>query len=122
MGLSWGNSLKNFQKSIKDTVKDTEKEMEKIMNQTGDVVKASAMKNTTSKSGRLRRGWRIQRKGKGSKRIDSIFNEVPYANIIENGSRKVPPRRMLMRAVRKGKVFLKRQLVKLQKRQSRRFK
>lgn len=113
MSMNWGNTVANFVKTVNATSKDMQKDIQQVVDRTAKDVERMVKANTPVDSGRLRRGWRSTATGKGSKRIVRISNSVPYAKMVENGTRKMAPRRMLARAYVRGQRLLKRRLTAL---------
>jgi len=121
MGLSWGNSVRNFQNLTKRTAIDVEKSTMKIVDLTAKDVKRYAEQATPVKSGKLKRSWKILKRGRGKNRKVEILNRLDYASLVENGTSKMPPKRMLAKAVIRGDRLLKRRLEALKRLTSNKF-
>jgi HK97 gp10 family phage protein len=59
-------------------------------------IRDEARAGTPVRSGRLRAGWRVGRLADGD---PTVTNEVDYAPFVEYGTRHMPPRAMLGRAL-----------------------
>ena len=94
MGLSWGNSVREFQKTTKKTVVDMNKRIVMVQELTGKDIKKDAQANTPKLSGKLRAGWKLVkvRSARRAKQVE-VVNDVPYGVYVENGTSKQPPPR-----------------------------
>jgi hypothetical protein len=121
MALSWGASLLNFLKKTKKNKIDVEKENQKIVDDTGEVVRKNAARFSPVRTGLLRSKWLLVLSGKGSKRKAQVINNVPYAVYQEHGTIKIPPKRMLQRALVVGERYRQRRLKQLEQKLARDF-
>ena len=118
MGLSWGNSIKNFQNLTKKTSKNVEKEMIKLVEKTGLGIYTDAKRGTPKETGRLRNSWKKKSRRKKKQFEYIVSNPVEYGIYIERGSRKSPPRRMLLKAFNSNVKKMKKGLKQIMKKES----
>lgn len=119
--LDWGKSVENFQRSIEKTRKDMAKGVAKVVDRTGDDVFRIALDGTPIRTGKMRAGWKIIRKGKDDKRQNIVENSVEYATYVETGTRTTPPRRMLQKALLKAEKRIQRRLDELKRKNAIKF-
>ena len=121
MGISWGDTIKNFQRRTVQVSIDVEKRTKNIVDLTSRDIKRWAEKETPVDSGKLKSSWRLYKSGLGKKRRVVITNLQDYVVPVEHGTRKTPPRRMLAKAMIKGDRVLKQRMNKLKRRMARKF-
>lgn len=121
VSMNWGNSIREFERAVRNSSKVVQEGIARVVDDTGKEVKRLAEAGTPVDTGKLRRGWRLKSSGRGRKRIAIIDNPVPYAAIIENGTRKRAPRRMLQKAFIRGERGLKRRLKALERKTAQTF-
>lgn len=121
MSLSWGKSVRAFQKSTKNTDKRMSRDIQKVVDKTGMEALRNAENLTPVKTGKLKSGWKIARKGKGGKRRTEISNNIPYAVFVENGTNKTSPRNMLRIAMMIADAKLQKRLKALKSKTAKDF-
>jgi HK97 gp10 family phage protein len=126
-GMSWGNSITNFQKVTKVAGLDMEKESEKISDKVGQFLKVRAEARTPIKTGKAKNSWAKSTSKSGRQRKVTVFNTAKtpkglfYLNFVERGTIKIAPRRFFAKAIKESQAYEKRLYMKLNKKIARRF-
>lgn len=110
VNLSWGNTIKAFENRIKKRVLVMEKDIQNLVNDTAEQILIAAKKHTPKDTGNLKNAWTLLGRGRGHKRKVTISNNLNYAGIIEYGSNKKAPARMLTQGVASGRRFMRRRI------------